>query len=240
MKKFMVVALLLSGLYFGAPAQAAQVDVTDHQEVLEYPWKLAYPSPSGWTMATDVRIDQGNLACSGVFLSPSGKGYPTPIGIGSYFGVIITDAEFWSGSVAFLERGIAVESPVWFHDGCEVMPNTGDVTFIAGVNSVYGDVYSRGINVYSGIKKSTGGPLTKAGLTDRRTIRVVPDARSTIMGYPVPWFAGTQSDGPDDISSIDIVGKTLRVSFEGEAPLYNISFFDIRNPALGGMITRIA
>jgi len=238
----LLIALILAwfGSLFPPQEPAAKVDVTNYQAVREYDWTLLDPP-----LYTQVKSQ--SALCHSTFLSPSGKGYSKPIGIGAWSGYAV-DSEgdpegYFNAPVSFLGNGTMTSSPVHLNDFCSVAKDTGDQTLIYTSGYSYSDSYVQGINIYSGTKKDWGGPLTKAGLADGKTIHVVPDIRPTEIGQSASWHAGNPWDTDDVVVCYFVVGRTLEVSFADEGntsdQMFRISFTDWKNPSLGGTITRI-
>jgi len=244
----LLIALILAwfGSLFPPQEPAAKVDVTNYQAVQQYDWELLEVGANGLQPVTDVQVNSQKAFCYSTFLSSTGKGYSKPIGIGGYSGYSLWEGVpeyYYNDSVSFLGNGTMVANQIAVNDFCSVAKDTGDQTLIYTSGYTQGDSYVQGINVYSGLKKNWGGPLTKAGLADGKTIHVTIDSRPTEIGQSSTWHAGNPWDTDDIVVCYFIVGRTLEVSFDDEGntsdQMFRISFTDWKNPSLGGTITRI-
>jgi hypothetical protein len=193
------------------------------------------------------RLCSATLAPRSAFYNPAtGKGYD---------GHIFTDGEEISGGRAF---GHVVATGDSYHladlgtaSWENVIPHaaTGDKTVVAGTSDIAGgNVY-----IYSGVKKTTGNPVEKAGLTggQRYAISVpalpVEDGAAPVPSGPLPFTLSTTTgtgwdrpeDGAWDPRNPNDFYFVTTASFTERSRLWRLRFADVTNPAAGGTVEMV-
>ena len=190
------------------------------------------------------RFCSATLAEPGAFFNAStGKGYD---------GRIYTNGEETSGGRAFghvVATGDSYQLPdlgaaAW--ENIVANPATGDRTVVVGTDDTGGGK----VYVYSGVKKDTGNPVEKAGLTggQRYSISVpslpVEDGALPVSGEPLPFTlsatAGTGWDRPEDgawdPTDPNVFYFVTTASITKHSRLWRLRFTDVTDPTAGGTV----